>query len=345
MTDKGIGIPKDRRDCLFKSFSQADTSITRKYGGTGLGLVISKRLAEMMDGEVGFESEEGGGSTFWFTARFESGVKNQNSGIKNLSDDSDSVSIIPGDARILLVDDNIMNQKVALAILNSSGFSADIADNGMMAIEMLEKAPYDIVLMDIQMPEMDGIEATGRIRKSASDFQNIPIIAMTAHAMKGDREYYLESGMDDYISKPIHPKELIKLVRKYLSKKYSKEDSCSSQIESVNKKDTAVFDEEDFLKRIGGNKEIANDILIQFKGYVSEQIKELKDFLNENNAKMVSIQAHGIKGMLANISAWQSRDAAYEIELAGKKDDLNLARSLMAKLEEELDMLLPHLKI
>jgi len=376
VADKGIGIPKDRRDCLFKSFSQADTSITRKYGGTGLGLVISKRLAEMMGGEVGFESEEGGGSTFWFTARFEFSLSVQVSELVQVSDlnqqqVSDSklvqvsdlnqqqvsklvqvsdlnqhqVSIIPGDARILLVDDNIMNQKVALAILNSSGFSADIADNGIMAIEMLEKAPYDIVLMDIQMPEMDGIEATGRIRKSASGFQNIPIIAMTAHAMKGDREYYLESGMDDYISKPIHPKELIKLIRKYLSKRHSKEDYCSSQIESFNKKDTAIFDEEDFLKRIGGNKEIANDILIQFKGYISEQINGLKDSLNENNAKMVSIQAHGVKGMLANISAWQSRDAAYEIELAGKRDDLNLARSLMAKLEEELEILLPHLKI
>jgi len=321
-------------------------------------LAISKKLAEMMGGEVGFESQEGVGSTFWFTAKFESGIKSSKvfkNGIPETSEvfKTSEVSKNKKDPRILLVEDNIMNQKVALAILKNSGFSADIAENGKTAIEMLGKAPYDIVLMDIQMPEMDGVEATKKIRSSASDFQNIPIVAMTAHAMKGDREYYLESGMDDYISKPIQREKLIEIIRKVFSKRYKRGDSPYSQTnsgnkgedESENRLEKSVFDKEDFLKRLGGNKNLGKDLLIKFKGYVSEQMEALKNSMNENNAKMASIQAHGIKGMFANISAWRARDAAYEIELAGKKDDLNLAVFLMTKLEKELEILLPNLKI
>jgi two-component system, sensor histidine kinase and response regulator len=362
--DTGIGIPTDRRDRLFKSFSQVDSSTTRRFGGTGLGLAICKRLSEMMGGEIGYQSNEGGGSTFWFTARFQKQARfrdeplrlpieirekrilvvddnqtNQevicnylnmwgcrsravSSGpdalkllhraaeehnpfqlviidhmmpdmdgtalgmaikatpdLENLhmamltsggpsgdarrirqlgfdacinkpvkqsllynclitifckAGDADQLGISDAEApappqalkrydnyRILVVDDNSINLKVALKMLNVYGLSTGTATNGQEAIQMLSTKPFDLVLMDIQMPVMDGYEATARIRDPHSSVRthDIPIIAMTANAMKGDREKCLKAGMEDYISKPIDPNELQSLLDKWLFKK------------------------------------------------------------------------------------------------------------------------------
>ncbi|MEA3280593.1 MAG: response regulator, partial [Thermodesulfobacteriota bacterium] len=366
ITDTGIGIPEDKVDGLFKSFSQVDGSTTRKYGGTGLGLAISKQLVELMGGQIGVESKEGRGSTFWFTIIFEKqteGIKKEKiipadisgkyilivddnktnrhvlreqlkswkcrfdeaSGgsraiekLRKALSDNDPFDIalldmqMPGmsgetlgrrikedaglentvlimltsmgergDAarlkengfeayltkpvkqsqlynclttvtgikktkpgaepkhivtrhsiaedkkhktRILLAEDNPVNQKVGLLVLKKFGYKADIAVNGKEAVKMLEKCAYDIVLMDVQMPEMDGYEATAEIRNPESNVINhrVPVIAMTANAMKGDREKCIKSGMDDYLSKPINPQKLLGMITKW-----SKSDSIT----------------------------------------------------------------------------------------------------------------------
>jgi CheY-like chemotaxis protein len=200
--DTGIGIPEDKQGVLFNKFTQVDASTTRRFGGTGLGLAISKQLAEMMGGQIGVESHEGKGSTFWFTARFSGPVA-----VEPVAKPSPGAALppTPKSIRILLAEDNPTNQMVATAILGKLGFGVDIVENGLQAVEALRHTRYDIVLMDVQMPEMDGLEATRTIRSADGQTLNpaVPIVAMTAHAMQGDREKCLEAGMNDHLPKPI----------------------------------------------------------------------------------------------------------------------------------------------
>jgi PAS domain S-box-containing protein len=221
--DTGIGIPPSRCAAVFEPFTQADGSTTRKYGGTGLGLAICKQLVELMGGEIGVKSAEGQGSTFWFTARFEKQI-GQTSKILEIPEGSRGTvtrhtesEFAERGVRILLAEDNIINQKVAQNILGKLGYRADLVANGFEAVRALEMIGYDIVLMDCQMPEMDGFEATAVIRDLQSKVlnHNVPIIAMTANAMKGDREKCLEVGMDDYLAKPVKKDELAKVVERW----------------------------------------------------------------------------------------------------------------------------------
>ncbi len=204
--DTGIGIPQEKMSQLFQSFSQVDPSITRKYGGTGLGLAISKRLVELMNGTIWVESDVGKGSVFHFTIIAEEATESQ---IEAMKHDHESITISPlidqYALRILLAEDNPVNQKVALQMLKKIGYKADIAANGKEVLSALERQSYDIILMDVQMPEMDGLEAAKRIRERSD---RPKIIAMTAFALKGDMDRCLDAGMDDYISKPIQLEEL-----------------------------------------------------------------------------------------------------------------------------------------
>ncbi len=229
--DTGIGIPRDRLDKLFKTFSQVDASTTRKHGGTGLGLAISKKLTQMMGGDIDVESEPGRGATFWFTVQLSKGpaVLKAAKGDSLLTDtegaahpkslETRSVMETPGAVnpkkpgmkekplilRILIVEDNPTNQMVARHIIESLGCRVKVVENGALALNEIQTNPYDIVFMDIQMPVMDGIEATKAIRLLDSEMADVPIIAMTANAMKGDQETCLEAGMNDYLSKPVDP--------------------------------------------------------------------------------------------------------------------------------------------
>jgi PAS domain S-box-containing protein len=243
--DTGIGIAENKIDLLFATFSQVDASITREYGGTGLGLVISKQLAELMGGRIGVNSQEGIGTEFWFTSRLNLSVvttlaKSSMPDIRN--GDAAKPASLPiasrhsknaianmfagRPERILLAEDNITNQQVAMGILKKLGLRADAVANGAEAVNALESLPYDLVLMDVQMPVMDGFEATKKIRnskvKSSVDgvrsISHIPIIAMTAHAMQGDRERALEAGMNDYLTKPVSPVALAEALSKWLPK-------------------------------------------------------------------------------------------------------------------------------
>lgn len=238
-------------------------------------------------------------------------------------------------ARILLVEDNVTNQKVALGVLRQLGYHADTADNGRRAIDALGRAPYDLVLMDVQMPEMDGLEATRIIRDPQSDIHNhtIPIVAMTAHAMKGDRERCIEAGMDDYISKPIHPQELLDAMEKLLwgSKQAVRQDSVLAK----KSPEKVTFDKTALLDRLGGDKELYAEIVAGFVDDISRQIRELKESLSNDNTENSARKAHTIKGACANVGAEALRETALEIEMAAKEGRGDLLPSLIERLEGE----------
>ncbi len=211
--DTGIGIRPDRMDRLFKSFSQVDMSTTRKYGGTGLGLAISKRLIEMMGGKIWAESEVGKGTAFHVVIEA-SPATARRTVTRQLSQPlAGQHSGTSARARLLLAEDNLVNQKVAMRMLKKLGYSADLAANGLEVLRAFERQSYDIILMDVQMPEMDGLEAARAIRRLQRPQPKI--IAITAYALEGDREKCLEAGMDDYISKPVQMAELAEVLSKY----------------------------------------------------------------------------------------------------------------------------------
>jgi signal transduction histidine kinase/ActR/RegA family two-component response regulator len=216
VSDSGIGIAQTALDTLFNAFTQADGSTTRKYGGTGLGLAIVSQLVEMMDGSLGVESEEGEGSSFWFIANYPCTDEACVSAEKTAKQ-SGKVML---NAKVLLVEDNPINQMVAQKMLEKFGLKATLADNGVEALKLLKEQIFDLVLMDCQMPEMDGFDATREIRKldiKTLYEKRLPVVAMTANVMSGDRERCLEVGMDDYIGKPVQRDQLETVLRKWLA--------------------------------------------------------------------------------------------------------------------------------
>jgi signal transduction histidine kinase/ActR/RegA family two-component response regulator len=225
--DTGIGIAADQRSLLFQTFTQVDGSTTRKFGGTGLGLAISKQLVEMLGGTIGADSEPGRGSTFWFTAVFErQSARDTIVAVLNATEKKEREPVTPrvepevrslGRAvRVLLAEDNVINQKMAVRLLEKSGYRADVVANGREAVDAHARQAYDLILMDCQMPMMDGYEATREIRRLEGARRRTPICAITANAMTGDREKCLEAGMDDYVSKPVALDQLQRAIQRLL---------------------------------------------------------------------------------------------------------------------------------
>ncbi|MEM9455452.1 MAG: response regulator [Myxococcota bacterium] len=213
--DTGIGIPTDKLDTLFDSFTQADDSTTRRYGGTGLGLAICRHLVTLMGGQLGAQSVVGHGSTFWTTLRFGRAQSLAATRCPTPDDHPLQPDALVG-AKILVVEDNAVNRKVAGHLLRKSGIDVDYAHDGIEALSMVESHAYDLVLMDMQMPRMDGYEATRRIREDGRSA--LPIIAMTAHTMVGDRDKCLQAGADDYIAKPVRFAPLLALLLKVIGR-------------------------------------------------------------------------------------------------------------------------------
>jgi len=217
--DTGIGIPIDKQDSLFQTFIQADSSTTRKYGGTGLGLAICKQLIDLMNGSISIKSKEGKGSKFYLSFKLD--ISDNDTEVQIPESKNDDINW-NGNANILLVEDNAVNQQIVSIMLKKLGLNVEVAVNGQMAIEKLNESVktnrYHLVLMDCQMPVMDGYSATHSIRtgKASSNYKEIPIIALTANAMKGDKEKCIEAGMNDYLTKPINKEKLVKYLQMYL---------------------------------------------------------------------------------------------------------------------------------
>jgi PAS domain S-box-containing protein len=346
ISDTGIGIPEEKMDRLFRNFSQVDVSTTRKYGGTGLGLVICQKLVHLMEGQIGLESEAGKGSTFWFTARFneipadrqialmaEAVCHAPQQGKFNLSKE-EAASI-----HILLAEDNIFNQRFEVGVLEKFGFSVDVASNGREVLEGLRKKAYDLVLMDVQMPEMDGLETTEVVRDPTSGVLNphVAIIAMTANAMEGDRESCIAIGMDDYVSKPIRPDDLLAAIQGQISVNPGSQKAKSKpEILECHSRDPVVFDRKQCLDNLGGYEELLNQLLELFFKDMPGLIEMLSGAIQEGDLEKTRKYAHNIKGMAANISAQRIRNTAYDIELRARREE-PVSMDLAVKLQDEFE--------
>ncbi|WP_340817657.1 PAS domain S-box protein [Methanolobus sp. WCC4] len=348
--DTGIGIPDDKIDMLFNKFTQADASTTRNYGGTGLGLAISRQLVNMMGGEIGVESQEGKGSEFWFTISVERHSANKDSSlteqkIYDITDQQGSKKYNT-DLRVLVVEDNIVNQNVAQSILKKLGISAEIANNGVEALKALEERAYDLVLMDVQMPEMDGFEATRHIRdqQSAVLDHHVPIIAMTAHAMKGDRELCYEAGMDDYISKPIEFQPLIKMLNKWST---VIEEAHIDNVPSEDIKDQPeipIFDSQSFMERMMDDMDIARKVIDIFLESTPKLIDDLKNATDKGDISSVNSYAHSLKSSCANLSGMVLSNLAGDIEAESMSRDIETVEGILSDIEREFELLETELK-
>ncbi len=242
VADTGIGIPASKINTIFESFTQAESDTTRKYGGTGLGLTIAKQLIEQQKGEIKVTSKEGKGTTFTFTFNFK--PANKDSAEEKNKRENMKIHSLEG-LHILLVEDNIMNQRVAKYTVEKWGAKMSIADCGAKALEMVAQNNYDLILMDIQMPEMNGIQCTSKIRKELKS--TTPIMAMTASVMQGERENCIKAGMNDYISKPFNPAELNQKILALIPK-YEREGS--RKLININYLRNAVGDDDEAVKEI-----------------------------------------------------------------------------------------------
>lgn len=317
--DTGIGLTEQELERLFQPFSQADSSTTRKYGGTGLGLAISKRLVELMDGEIGVESEKNNGAVFWFNLSFKNDVKTANSNGKAKTVKSTDFSNQRQNlgTHLLLVEDNPVNQKVATYQLKKLGYSVDAVTNGKEAIEKIHIHSYSIIFMDIQMPEMDGIEATKIIRAMRGAKGETPIIAMTANAMQADREKYLDAGMSDYLSKPVTLGQLEKILDNYINK---------------TERGGPAIDVQKLKNTYGNDEEILKDFLLTYTTSTPRLLAELQGYLIEKDRKSASETAHGLKGSAVVMEATQAASLSQTLEKSIKQEDWTAAEEILEKL-------------
>ncbi len=339
VSDTGIGIPKNKIGLVFDKFSQVDASTTRRFGGTGLGLAISRQLAGMVGGDIGVTSKMGEGSEFWFTAQ----LKKQTAGtVTTRHTVQETVNRFRGSkARILLAEDNITNQQVALGILKKMGLKADAVANGKEAIKALETLPYDLVLMDVQMPQMDGLEATRRIRSLKSRVLNpaVPVIAMTAHALADDRERCRAAGMNGYVSKPVNPQALANELGKWLSQgpDLASGGSADPVPEMILPADR--FNHKEFMGRMMDDEAFAKTIIEAFLEDMPVQIKALNALVEQGMTDKAGAQAHKIKGAAANVTGRAFQGIAYAMEKAGNSGDLPQLTALMPQLEKQFSEL------
>ncbi len=331
--DTGMGIPSEVGSRLFQPFVQADGSTTRKYGGTGLGLAISRQLVELMGGEIGFVSEAGQGSTFWFTVRMQQQLNGH-----SVTLDTSALEMPPtqhdaqtkSKVRILLVEDYVINQAVAVGKLENLGYRADVVDDGFAAVKAWELNRYDVVLMDCQMPNLDGYAASAEIRRQEAagpDNRRIPIIAMTANAMKGDREKCIAAGMDDYITKPIQAEDLKRVMEQW-SPPGSAPGSLRPAIQVEPNSFASVHetfppvDKQRLLDAVGNAGQIPPQFVEFYRSQMSEELNRLRMAIRSESAEEVIQVAHGCAGMNANCGMLAVVEPLRELERMGRRGNL-----------------------
>lgn len=323
VSDTGVGIPQYNMERLFKSFSQIDGSYTRMFGGTGLGLVISKQLVEMMCGRIWVESEEGKGSTFHFIVPFKVGNKPEEKPlIENVIHKADSTY------NILLVEDDNVSQIVISRMLKAKGYFVDVARDGIEAVAAHSKNKYDIIFMDIQMPTMDGIEATKLIRQKEGIYKHIPIIALTAFALQGDRERFIGLGMDEYISKPVSMEELFNTIEKVVE--MNKSESDFNEIPRLSENGELAFLRRSEIKPY----EVISPVIHE----IESMVERLFNALSVNDLDKTELIAHDLKDMFNQVGLQRLKDAAFKIELSVRRGNIADAfeNSMKLKFEHEI---------
>lgn len=366
VTDTGKGIEADRQEAIFESFTQEDGTTTRKYGGTGLGLTITKQLAELMGGDIFIASELGKGSTFALT--IPAGVEvakqplldryNMYNMIEVSNQQSNKYKHAKFSGRCLVAEDVVANQMVIKRMLTNGGVDVTIVNDGVEAVGRVESESFDLILMDMQMPNMNGYDATASLRKSGV---KTPIVALTANAMKGDDKKCIEAGCDDYLAKPIDRKKLYEILGKYLSViPQGKEcavlkviDAVKNEVDEIIETISATelqseeitqeqtIDLQDFIQRMGCEieDELIEEIVKECISSTWNDIKKLKIAVKRIKCSDVCALAHAIKGSAANISAKGLSQSALSLEMASKGDDLNKVEAMLAELIIEFDKL------
>lgn len=343
--DAGIGIPEDQQQNLFEEFTMADQSHSRKHEGTGLGLAICKRLVELMNGHIDLHSEVGKGSTFFFIIELAHAKANE----VELKGSDENTEPPSSDTRILLAEDNPANQMVIRSILEHAGLKIDIVANGLEAVEAVSTLPYDLVLMDISMPLMDGMQATQAIRDLSGNTRSIPIIALTAHALAGDREHFLAAGMDDYLTKPIDRAAALQCITRWSKVAQSKQASVvNAEPKSAITTENKLVDETVLQQLVNDtDAEIVPELL---RGYIDDsrtRLLKIIDAINNKDIKTLQFETHTLGSSAAAHGNTTLCSQSREIEkicqknrtgqaLSKAKKLINTAKLSLDKLEERL---------
>ena len=358
ITDTGIGIPEEQQARIFESFSQADGTTTRQYGGTGLGTTISKQLVELMGGRIGLESTPGEGSVFWFVIPFSVTDTGQAATCAEPAADeapgpkavpekaTPAAKTIPPRAQVILIaEDYPANQQIVQKYLNREGYGTILAENGRQAVDAFLAQRVDLILMDIQMPEMDGYEATRLIRESEADngvpeASQTPIVAITAHAIEGYREKCLDAGMNDYLSKPFRRKELLDIVDRWtapdnaLSQETSGAEHPLAAPSPASGNDVLLFDHDLVMEEFDYDREFLDQVMTEFFNTVSAQLPVIRQAIMDQNYDIVKKEAHAIKGGAANLRANSLSHAAHTLEKIGSSKKLSRASDALNEVED-----------
>ncbi len=362
VADTGIGLTVEETARLFQPFQQADTSTTRRFGGSGLGLVIARNLAELMGGAAGVESAPGQGSRFWFTARLgkplpagDEAARPSEAPVASPAapDDAEVGRGLPPGTRVLLAEDNELNQEVAVGILVGWGLDVDVAGNGELAVRKASETDYDIVLMDMHMPGMDGIAATEGIRRLEGPRGRVPIIALTASAMGSDRARCLDAGMNDHVAKPIDPPALWQTLLRWLpagpraSSAPAVKPAPGNHAAPPTLQDIVIpgLESSTGLRRVGGRTEFYLSLLRRFAEGQAETVSTIRAAVHAGDREAARQQAHALRGMAGTIGALQLQDSAAAVELALLRGiPPTQVETLLATLDDRLTPLVAGIK-